>query len=469
MLDFDKKNNIGVNFVMDMLRLSPLGRRSHRNIVPFVTGEEEKFRREMENLSRLSASVTRSQAVWNKFRVRLRGIKDIVPTLNKLARGICMSETEFYEIKCLAMEASALMPAISAAAADIGLLGIEFRPLGEVVRILDPSGTGSAAFDVSSSYSEVLRAAREEKRNWDIKLRSDPDNPEFKEMRMKAVTVEREEETRVLYSLSKECSAYAGDMISDSLMLGYFDLLLEKAYLASERNLSRPILSDRINLVGAVNPKIEDALKRNGKTFTPVDIIIEQGTTVISGANMSGKSVALKTIILNLYLVSAGFFPFTEHCEVCLFDDILTISEDLEDGNRGLSSFGGEIVRLNECIEETEKGYDLLFMDEFARGTNPVEGAKIARAAAEFFNERECVCVMTTHFDGVSQAAGAHYQVRGLSGVRSSDFTGSTDIASLMDYSLEKVPLDMPVSREAVKVCRLLDMCPELLTLIETE
>ena len=76
---------------------------------------------------------------------------------------------------------------------------------------------------------------------------------------------------------------------------------------------------------------------------------------------------------------------------------------------------------------------------------------------------------MTTHFDGVSQAAGAHYQVRGLSGVRSSDFTGSTDIASLMDYSLEKVPLDMPVSREAVKVCRLLDMCPELLALIETE
>ncbi len=467
-LNFDKKNNIGINFVMDMLHLSPLGRRRHRMLTPFMAGEEDKFRAEMDNLSRLTTSVTKSRAIWNKIRVRLNGVKDIVPTLNKLSRSIIMSETEFYEIKCFAMEANVLMPLITAASEDIGLTGVKFTALDDVVKLLDPLGTGSAAFEISSVYSDVLRSAREEKRVWDMKLRSDPDNSQYKEMRMRVVTIEREEESRVLGDLSGKVMQFANDMIADSLMLGYFDLLLEKAFLSSDRNLSRPVLSDRINFIGAVNPKIEDALKRDGKTFTPVDIILEQGTTVISGANMSGKSVALKTLILNLYLVSVGFFPFAEYCEVFLFDDILTISEDLEDGNRGLSSFGGEIVRLNECIAETDERFVLLFMDEFARGTNPVEGAKIARAASEFFNNRDCVCVMTTHFDGVSDVACAHYQVRGLTGIRPSGFSGE-NIASLMDYSLEKVPLDQPVSREAIKVCRLLDMCPELLALVEAE
>jgi len=56
-----------------------------------------------------------------------------------------------------------------------------------------------------------------------------------------------------------------------------------------------------------INPQIADVLEEKGKRFTPVSIALEKGATVITGANMGGKSVALKTIALNILLTQCGF------------------------------------------------------------------------------------------------------------------------------------------------------------------
>ena len=49
-----------------------------------------------------------------------------------------------------------------------------------------------------------------------------------------------------------------------------------------------------------------------------------------------------------------------------------------------------------------------------ARGTNPQEGAALARALVQYLGTLDCVALMTTRYDGVSDVAGAHYQVAGL-------------------------------------------------------
>jgi len=469
MLNFNQKNNIGISYVLDLLKLSPLGKRRLRTLLPFTRTESSAFDLEMDNLSAMKNSFKESRSRWEAVRVRLKGIKDIIATALKCKSGAILSEPEFFEIKVFSLECSALKKEITTLSRLSGIKNVSFMSLESVIAALDPANTRNASFEVSSLYSDELMEIREEKRAVELGLREKPDDDALKAHRTRIVAAERSLEQEILAQLSREISEYADAIISDSLMLGYIDLLIEKAVLADEWQLERPVLSDKIAFRNMINPMVMANLEEKGRSFTPLSIKIKEGCTIISGANMSGKSVALKTVALNLYLASTGFFPFAERSEVILFDDIITVSEDLEDSERGLSSFGGEIVKLNECISASENGFIVLFMDEFARGTNPSEGTKIARATARFFNERECVCLMTTHFDTVADVASAHYQVKGLSGKKDVSCVNVGDIASMMDYSLVRVTPDKPVAKEAVKVCRLLGLNDELMELIEKE
>ena len=78
---------------------------------------------------------------------------------------------------------------------------------------------------------------------------------------------------------------------------------------------------------------------------------------------------------------------------------------------------------------------------------------------------------MTTHYDGVSDAAAAHYQVAGL--VREVSGDEGDDprirIARRMDYRLLPAPPGAPCPRDALRVCRLLNLDPALLELFQTE
>ncbi|WP_443110748.1 hypothetical protein [Caloramator sp. mosi_1] len=54
-----------------------------------------------------------------------------------------------------------------------------------------------------------------------------------------------------------------------------------------------------------------------------------------------------------------------------------------------------------------------MLLDEIARGTNPKEGRAILKAILSYFNTLNSVLVVTTHFDGIDDAA-RHYEVVGL-------------------------------------------------------
>jgi len=74
---------------------------------------------------------------------------------------------------------------------------------------------------------------------------------------------------------------------------------------------------------------------------------------------------------------------------------------------------------------------------------------------------------MTTHYDGVSEAAAAHYQVTGLCDLPAEDCPAGENplsrLARMMDYRLIPAPPGAPCPRDALRVCRLLDLEPKLL------
>ena len=119
----------------------------------------------------------------------------------------------------------------------------------------------------------------------------------------------------------------------------------------------------------------------------------------------------------------------------------------------------------------------MVVLDEFARGTNPDEGAAIVKAATKWLQGRESYTILSTHYDGVAEHAGAHYQVIGLKNI---DFASlkselacveaekSADrIAEHMDYGLYKVLEKQDCPRDALNICRLLDLEPEIVELAE--
>ena len=95
----------------------------------------------------------------------------------------------------------------------------------------------------------------------------------------------------------------------------------------------------------------------------------------------------------------------------------------MEDNLGGLSSFGGEMIHFDGILSEIKtESTALVLLDEFARGTNPHEGAALVRAAVKYFNNRRgCFALITTHFDDVACCAPMHYQVIGLKNVEPTD------------------------------------------------
>jgi DNA mismatch repair ATPase MutS len=191
---------------------------------------------------------------------------------------------------------------------------------------------------------------------------------------------------------------------------------------------------------------------------------------------MGGKSVALKTIALNTLLALCGMYTFAENAIVSLLDNIYIISEDLESIDSGLSSFGGEILEFNR-ISKKINDKSLLIMDEFARGTNPDEGAAIVKATTQWLQNKDAFSVLSTHYDNVAELAGAHYQVIGLKDIDlislKSELAvievnkGVDRIADHMNYGLYKVVGKQNCPKDALNICKLLDLDPDIVQLAE--
>ena len=239
----------------------------------------------------------------------------------------------------------------------------------------------------------------------------------------------------------------------------------------------RPEITEtELELTDMINPELCDLLEQKGRSFVPVSIRLEQGATVITGANMGGKSVAMKTVALNVLLLQAGFLVCAKSARMPLFWSVHMLFDDLQSIQSGLSGFGSEIVQFQKALEEVEQGYSLFLLDDFARGTNPDEGAIIVQAVTRYLNDVNAISLLTTHYDKVAENARLHYQIIGLRDVDPEQIRqelaatgddGIQVIARHMNYGLYRVEGKSDCPRDALNICRMLSLKPEILEKIE--
>ena len=280
-------------------------------------------------------------------------------------------------------------------------------------------------------------------------------------------------ELEVRRMLTEKLMVYKPEFLANMEALGHLDLIVAKGKLALRYHCVRPSLSadKSIALREVVHPQVAEDLAERGEQFTSLDLELRPGCTVITGANMGGKTVSLRSTVLSLLLCQCGFFVFAKSASLPLFHRVDLILADSGPGAGGLSSFGKEVHLLDTLLRQTRDCFFFVAMDEFARGTNPQEGAALARALVRYLGTLDCVALMTTHYDGVSDVAGAHYQVAGL--VRDIQGDEGDDprkrIARRMDYHLLPAPPGAPCPRDALRVCRLLKLDDALMDLFQAD
>ena len=473
MLERRQLTNIGFDGVVDALETcSPFGDELRRRLCPFAKNEREALLREHENTRILAAALEKDPKLFTDVRHALMQMKDVRRSV-AASRQRALTDVELFEVKRFLIALEAFVPACEAIDEVAALGGIELFGMTEALDTVDPDGRRAVTFRLGDALSEELASVRRERKEVDVALRSayaDKERSALEAKRLILAAREENEELRLRGEMTKAFSAHADRLLALIGSIGRLDLSIAKAMLLLSRGGCVPELTEgeEISFEGMTDPMIADALKAKGRAFTPISIRLIPGSTVITGANMGGKSVAVKTLALNAHLALSGMPVFALSASLPQLCEIHLLAEDMESSESGLSSFGGEMVRFDSIIRSAETETPVLvLLDEFARGTNPHEGSSLVRAAVRYFNEVPGVyALITTHFDGVARFARTHYQVMGLKNADEkaleaalSRQAGERDtalIARFMDYGLFLARPDAEPPRDALRICRAL-------------
>lgn len=478
-MDFWQRENIGFEFIKGkMLPATPFGAELVKSIRPFRKDERDILEVELSNLNKLSSNYEEVKSDINTIRRIFMQMKDVRGSI-KFGRDNTLSDIELFEIKILLMQLEKLKPVVERVSDELRLCGFFMEPVSIAVDILDPDKRRIPTFSIYDEYSDTLKEIRKKKR--DIELRMQSDEALFEELKDKRLDItakEEKEERRIREELSIKLRPYFDTVIKNIDSVARFDLLIEKHRVSKLYPSCLPqITKDTLILKDTISPYICDILESKRLKFTPVSIEMGLGTTVLTGANMGGKSVTLKTVALNTYLALCGFFVYADSASIPAFDEIIMISEESQSVAKGLSSFGAQIVELKNLLNEIENKFVFAILDEFARGTNPKEGESLVRGLVALLNTKKTVSLLVTHFDHVAELSKSHYQVRGLQGVsedkissslltKSDDDAKITAISQFMNYGIFKVDKDAKPPKEALMICRLLGLQNELLDIL---
>ena len=317
---------------------------------------------------------------------------------------------------------------------------------------------GNCVFD--DAYSEELTTLRKQ-----IKARKQAgaDESQVQELYFRSVEIE----DRIRERLSVELRKYHEALQQALDRMGWLDVVIAKAMQARDWGLTRPaITQDTTSFRGLFNPELRISLEAAGKRFQPVNIRLTTGPTVITGANMSGKTVLLHSVELAQYMLQFGFYIAAERAEIALVDEVHCSVGDGQDQLSGLSSFAAEMMRMDELAKSVRAGRRVLaLIDEPARTTNPVEGRAIVNGVLESLADYEVPSLVTTHYNGIA-APCCKLKVKGFSETNAEEKITLKNINDFIDYSLEEVTTD-EVPHEAIRIARILGIDPEILRRIE--
>ncbi|XP_026676548.1 mutS protein homolog 4 [Diaphorina citri] len=174
------------------------------------------------------------------------------------------------------------------------------------------------------------------------------------------------------------------------------DLIVSLAQVSSSNNYVQPSFGSKMNVKNARHPLLDFVLPSE-----PVanDILCTRWKNfhIITGPNMSGKSVYIKQVALLQIMAQVGCYVPASLAEFRLADHIYTRIGFNDSIECNASTFALEMKEIAHIIQFLTPR-SLILVDELCRGTSIDEGTSLAWAICESLIQTKAFVFFTTHF-----------------------------------------------------------------------
>lgn len=516
------RKNINFDYIFNEIKpITEYGIKAKQEAKPFVKGQEAKLLEEFNKIELFLEMKQRRDVIDV-----LKHIKNIYETVERAKNNQVLDEVELFEIKNFLMQVEKMEKSLRGTLISI-YEDLKLSPIPQLYEILDPANEKMYTFYIYDEYSEKLKDIRTQKKQTDTIIRelkkeikielqdkykvkfnlrdeftvnkSDKEKLEKltveKNLRISAenylsiifkiknnetideyehnleslIAKEEQEEFEIRQKISREIKSNYDILIKNTKTIGRVDYIIAKTNYAQKTKSVKPDITTelQIKVKNGRNLKLEKALKEKHKEYVPIDLFLKTNVTCITGANMGGKTVSLRMIGQIASAASYGMFVPCEYAQICLFDHIHISVGDDQSIEKGLSTFGAEIVNLKEALENSDERC-LILIDELAGGTNPKEGYAITKAVVNYLKRRDCITVLTTHYDNVANDDEVqNLQVAGLKFPDCWDdkikINNIDQISKYMDYRLVEVKYKSFIPKDALKIAKMAGIDDEII------
>lgn len=217
--------------------------------------------------------------------------------------------------------------------------------------------------------------------------------------RIREADIAIEAEVQRLIKLLSERIGEDFEPIKESFeMLIELDFIFAKAKYSTATDACEPQISAerKVELSGMKNPVLmsvcDNVIENDFEIGKPFRSII------ITGSNAGGKTVALKTVGLSIVMAAAGMHIPCFRAVIYPFKKVFAEIGDEQNIIQSLSTFSSHIKNIKNILDNVDSETFIL-IDEIAAGTDPKEGANLAKAIMEKFIEKGAFSLISTHFN----------------------------------------------------------------------
>ena len=224
---------------------------------------------------------------------------------------------------------------------------------------------------------------------------------------------EHQEIARILHALSAQIGQQGDHLIGGIEALAQIDLMFAKGRYSAALNAIPPLIGDEVaptplsddlsdaelRLISARHPLLDQT------TVVPTDLWLggDMRVLLITGPNTGGKTVAIKTVGLLALMAQSGLhIPAVAGSRLPVFEGVFADIGDEQSIEQSLSTFSSHMSHIIAILDQLSRNRvgsrALVLFDELGAGTDPTEGAALARAIVERLLELGSLVIGTTHY-----------------------------------------------------------------------
>lgn len=210
-----------------------------------------------------------------------------------------------------------------------------------------------------------------------------------------AEAAERAEVARILADLSSRVGAVGEEILAGLERGARLDFVFTRARYGLAEDGCVPVLGapGSISIQMGRHPLLDKSIA----VPLGLDLEPELCGLLITGPNTGGKTVAMKTVGLFILMACCGMMVPARAAKIGLFSAVWADIGDEQSLQQSLSTFSGHIKNIGEALRGLTPNA-LVILDEVGAGTDPGEGAALAKAILLSIQQAGAKVLASTHY-----------------------------------------------------------------------